>query len=184
MNNARTVRPGVDRAQRGPVRPRDRAHRRRSRLPDRCRCRRTRHRWHGHGALPPVDGGFDVRTVSASWRPSRLLTGNCSERRPVFRPTRLGGRYADRRVDRMPVEVGAFMGKYERMDAERARGMVVLDPEMRELGECRPAAMAATKKALRPRRAHRCPRPAPPCRCGSPRSAFAEKRDPNWKPLS
>ena len=115
-------------------------------------------------------------------------------------------------MKKMPVEAVmrmAFMGKYERMDAERARelGMVseIVDPPERlreraqELGETiaknSPAAMAATKKALWGALEHGL---TDACKAGAQHlvsmwghpdqnegpMAFAEKRDPNWKPLS
>ena len=115
-------------------------------------------------------------------------------------------------MKKMPVEAVmrmAFMGKYERMDAERALelGMVseIVDPPERlreraqELGETiaknSPAAMAATKKArwgaLEHGRTDACKAGAQhlvsmwghPDQNEGP-MAFAEKRDPNWKPLS
>jgi enoyl-CoA hydratase/carnithine racemase len=102
----------------------------------------------------------------------------------------------------------AFMGKYERMGAERARelGMIseIVDPpeQLREraqelaetIAKNSPAAMAATKKALW--RALELGL-TDACRAGAedlvslwghpdqdegPR-AFAEKRDPDWQPL-
>src|SRR4051794_34377840 len=114
-------------------------------------------------------------------------------------------------IRKMPVEAVmrmAFVGKYERMSAERARalGMIseVVDPPERlreraqELGETiaknSPAAMAATKKALWGALEHGL---TEACRLGGqhlvsmwghpdqdegPR-AFAEKREPNWAPL-
>ena len=115
-------------------------------------------------------------------------------------------------IRKMPAEAVmrmAFMGKYERMSAERALqlGMIseIVDPPERlreraqELGETiarnSPAAMAATKKALWAALEHGL---TDACRVGAqhlvsmwghpdqdegPR-AFAEKREPNWKPLS
>src|SRR3954466_641797 len=112
-------------------------------------------------------------------------------------------------IRKMPVEAVmrmAFVGKYERMSAERARelGMIseVVDPPERlreraqELGETiaknSPAAMAATKKALWAALEHGL---TDACRIGGqhlvsmwghpdqdegPR-AFAEKREPNWQ---
>src|SRR5436305_8700081 len=114
-------------------------------------------------------------------------------------------------LKKMPVEAVmrmAFMGRYERMDAERARdlGMIseVVDPPPRlreraqELGETiaknSPAAMAATKKALweahgvgltdasRNGARHRVALWRPPDPGDEP-AAFAEKREPKWKPL-
>ena len=114
-------------------------------------------------------------------------------------------------IRKMPVEAVmrmAFMGKYERMSAERARelGMLseVVDPPERlreraqELGETiaknSPAAMAATKKALwgalelgltdacRAGAQHLAALWGHPDQEEGPR-AFAEKRDPNWAPL-
>ena len=111
---------------------------------------------------------------------------------------------------KMPAEAVmrmAFMGKYERMSAERARelGMIseVVDPPERlreraqELGETiaknSPAAMAATKRALWAALEHGL---TDACKVGAghlvgmwghpdqdegPR-AFAEKRSPNWQP--
>ena len=111
---------------------------------------------------------------------------------------------------KMPAEAVmrmAFMGKYERMSAERARelGMIseVVDPPERlreraqELGETiaknSPAAMAATKRALWAALEHGL---TDACKVGAghlvgmwghpdqdegPR-AFAEKRPPNWQP--
>ena len=115
-------------------------------------------------------------------------------------------------MKKMPVEAVmrmAFMGKYERMDAERALelGMVseIVDPPERlrdraqDLGETiaknSPAAMAATKKALWGALEHGL---TDACKAGAQHlvsmwghpdqnegpMAFAEKRDPNWKPLS
>ena len=115
-------------------------------------------------------------------------------------------------MKKMPVEAVmrmAFMGKYERMDAERALelGMIseIVDPPERlreraqELGETiaknSPAAMAATKKALWGALEHGL---TDACKAGAQHlvsmwghpdqnegpMAFAEKRDPNWKPLS
>ena len=115
-------------------------------------------------------------------------------------------------MKKMPVEAVmrmAFMGKYERMDAERALelGMVseIVDPPERlreraqELGETiaknSPAAMAATKKALWGALEHGL---TAACKAGAQQlvsmwghpdqnegpMAVAEKRDPNWKPLS
>lgn len=115
-------------------------------------------------------------------------------------------------IRKMPVEAVmrmAFMGKYERMSAERARelGMLseVVDPPDRlreraqELGETiaknSPAAMAATKKALwgalelgltdacRAGAQHLAALWGHPDQEEGPR-AFAEKRDPNWAPLT
>ena len=115
-------------------------------------------------------------------------------------------------MKKMPVEAVmrmAFMGKYERMPAERALqlGMIseIVDPPERlreraqELGETiarnSPAAMAATKKALWAALEHGL---TDACKVGAqhlvslwghpdqdegPR-AFAEKREPNWQPLS
>jgi enoyl-CoA hydratase len=109
---------------------------------------------------------------------------------------------------KMPVEAVmrmAFMGRYERMDAERARelGMLseVVDPPSRlreraqEIGETiaknSPAAMAATKKALwealemgltdacRNGAAHLVSLWGHPDQDEGPR-AFADKRQPNW----
>ncbi len=111
---------------------------------------------------------------------------------------------------KMPAEAVmrmAFMGKNERMPAERARelGMVseVVDPPDRlreraqELGETiaknSPAAMAATKRALWAALEHGL---TDACRVGAGHlvsmwghpdqtegpSAFAEKRDANWQP--
>ncbi len=111
---------------------------------------------------------------------------------------------------KMPAEAVmrmAFMGKYERMPAARARelGMIseVVDPPDRlreraqELGETiaknSPAAMAATKRALWAALEHGL---TDACRVGAGHlvsmwghpdqtegpSAFAEKRDPNWLP--
>jgi enoyl-CoA hydratase/carnithine racemase len=100
----------------------------------------------------------------------------------------------------------AFVGKYERMGAERALqlGMIseIVDPpeklreRAQELGETiarnSPAAMAATKRALWGALEHGL---TDACKAGAkelvsmwghpdqeegPR-AFAEKRDPNWK---
>jgi enoyl-CoA hydratase len=114
-------------------------------------------------------------------------------------------------IRKMPVEAVmrmAFVGKHERMSAERARelGMLseVVDPPERlreraqELGETvarnSPAAMAATKKALWAALEHGL---TDACRIGAghlvslwghpdqdegPR-AFAEKREPRWAPL-
>jgi enoyl-CoA hydratase/carnithine racemase len=111
---------------------------------------------------------------------------------------------------KMPAEAVmrmAFMGKYERMGAERAYqlGMIseIVDPpeklreRAQELGETvarnSPAAMAATKKALWAAFEHGL---SEACRVGArhlvsmwghpdqdegPR-AFAEKRDPQWQP--
>ncbi|HAB57871.1 MAG TPA: enoyl-CoA hydratase, partial [Acidimicrobiaceae bacterium] len=115
-------------------------------------------------------------------------------------------------MKKMPVEAVmrmAFMGKYERMDAARALelGMIseIVDPPERlreraqELGETiaknSPAAMAATKKALWGALEHGL---TDACKAGAQHlvsmwghpdqnegpMAFAEKRDPNWKPLS
>ena len=115
-------------------------------------------------------------------------------------------------MKKMPVEAVmrmAFMGKYERMDAKRALelGMIseIVDPPERlreraqELGETiaknSPAAMAATKKALWGALEHGL---TDACKAGAQHlvsmwghpdqnegpMAFAEKRDPNWKPLS
>jgi enoyl-CoA hydratase len=113
---------------------------------------------------------------------------------------------------KMPVEAVmrmAFMGKYERMSAERALqlGMIseIVDPpeklreRAQEIGETiaknSPAAMAATKKALVGALEHGL---TDACKLGArhlvsmwghpdqdegPR-AFAEKREPNWQPLS
>jgi enoyl-CoA hydratase len=115
-------------------------------------------------------------------------------------------------IRKMPVEAVmrmAFMGKYERMSAERARelGMLseVVDPPERlreraqELGETiaknSPAAMAATKKALwgalelgltdacRAGAQHLAALWGHPDQEEGPR-AFAEKREPNWAPLA
>lgn len=115
-------------------------------------------------------------------------------------------------IRKMPVEAVmrmAFMGKYERMSAQRAYelGMIseIVDPPERlreraqELGETiarnSPAAMAASKKALWGALEHGL---TDACRAGAqhlvslwghpdqdegPR-AFAEKRDPNWQPLT
>ena len=111
---------------------------------------------------------------------------------------------------KMPAEAVmrmAFMGKYERMPASRARelGMIseVVDPPERlreraqELGETiarnSPAAMAATKRALWAALEHGL---TDACRVGAEHlvsmwghpdqtegpSAFAEKRDANWLP--
>ena len=111
---------------------------------------------------------------------------------------------------KMPAEAVmrmAFMGKYERMPAARARelGMIseVVDPPERlreraqELGETiaknSPAAMAATKRALWAALEHGL---TDACRVGAGHlvsmwghpdqtegpSAFAEKRDANWLP--
>ena len=111
---------------------------------------------------------------------------------------------------KMPAEAVmrmAFMGKYERMPASRARalGMIseVVDPPERlreraqELGETiaknSPAAMAATKRALWAALEHGL---TDACRVGAGHlvsmwghpdqtegpSAFAEKRDANWLP--
>jgi enoyl-CoA hydratase/carnithine racemase len=103
----------------------------------------------------------------------------------------------------------AFVGKYERMPAERALqlGMIseIVDPPERlreraqELGETvaknSPAAMAATKKALwaalehgltdasRIGAQHMMSMWGHPDQDEGPR-AFAEKRDPNWQPLT
>jgi len=103
----------------------------------------------------------------------------------------------------------AFLGKYERMPAERALqlGMIseIVDPPERlreraqELGETvaknSPAAMAATKKALwaalehgltdasRIGAQHMMSMWGHPDQDEGPR-AFAEKRDPNWQPLT
>ena len=111
---------------------------------------------------------------------------------------------------KMPVEAVmrmAFMGRYERMGAERARelGMIseVVDPPSRlreraqEIGETiaknSPAAMAATKKALwealemgltdacRNGARHLVSIWGHPDQDEGPR-AFAEKREPNWVP--
>jgi enoyl-CoA hydratase len=111
---------------------------------------------------------------------------------------------------KMPVEAVmrmAFMGRYERMGAERARelGMIseVVDPPSRlreraqEIGETiarnSPAAMAATKKALwealemgltdacRNGARHLTSLWGPPDQDEGPR-AFAEKRKPQWVP--
>jgi enoyl-CoA hydratase/carnithine racemase len=114
-------------------------------------------------------------------------------------------------IRKMPVEAVmrmAFLGKYERLSAERARelGMLseVVDPPERlreraqELGETiaknSPAAMAATKKALwgalelgltdacRAGAQHLAALWGHPDQEEGPR-AFAEKREPNWAPL-
>jgi enoyl-CoA hydratase len=114
-------------------------------------------------------------------------------------------------IRKMPVEAVmrmAFVGKYERMSAARARelGMVseVVDPPERlreraqELGETiarnSPAAMAATKKALwgalemgltdacKAGAAHLVSLWGHPDQDEGPR-AFAEKREPQWAPL-
>jgi enoyl-CoA hydratase len=114
-------------------------------------------------------------------------------------------------IRKMPVEAVmrmAFMGKYERLSAERARelGMLseVVDPPERlreraqELAETiaknSPAAMAATKKALwgalelgltdacRAGSQHLAALWGHPDQEEGPR-AFAEKREPNWAPL-
>ena len=111
---------------------------------------------------------------------------------------------------KMPAEAVmrmAFMGKYERMSAERARelGMIseVVDPPERlreraqELGETiaknSPAAMAATKRALwaaleygltdacKVGAGHLVGMWGHPDQDEGPR-AFAEKRPPNWQP--
>jgi enoyl-CoA hydratase len=114
-------------------------------------------------------------------------------------------------IRKMPAEAVmrmAFLGKYERMPAERALqlGMIseIVDPPERlreraqELGELiarnSPAAMAATKKALWGALEHGL---TEACKVGAqhlvsmwghpdqdegPR-AFAEKRDPVWRPL-
>ena len=111
---------------------------------------------------------------------------------------------------KMPAEAVmrmAFMGKYERMSAERARelGMIseVVDPPERlreraqELGETiaknSPAAMAATKRALwaaleygltdacKVGAGHLVGMWGHPDQDEGPR-AFAEKRSPNWQP--
>ncbi|MCU1448436.1 MAG: Enoyl-CoA hydratase/isomerase [Acidimicrobiales bacterium] len=111
---------------------------------------------------------------------------------------------------KMPVEAVmrmAFMGRYERMPAERARelGMIseIVDPPARlreraqELGETiaknSPAAMAATKKALwealelgltdacRNGAGHIVSLWGHPDQDEGPRS-FAEKREPKWAP--
>jgi len=115
-------------------------------------------------------------------------------------------------MKKMPVEAVmrmAFMGKYERMGPDRAYelGMIseVVDPpeELRvraqEIGETiaknSPAAMAATKKALwgalelgltdacRSGAEHLVSMWGHPDQDEGPR-AFAEKRDPEWQPLS
>jgi enoyl-CoA hydratase len=115
-------------------------------------------------------------------------------------------------IRKMPAEAVmrmAFMGKYERMPAQRAYelGMIseVVDPPERlreraqELGETiarnSPAAMAATKKALWAALEHGL---TDACKIGAqhlvsmwghpdqdegPR-AFAEKREPRWRPLA
>ncbi|GJM39664.1 MAG: crotonase [Acidimicrobiales bacterium] len=114
-------------------------------------------------------------------------------------------------MKKMPVEAVmrmAFMGKYERMGAERAHelGMIseIVDPpeELRaraqDLGETiaknSPAAMAATKKALwgalemgltdacKAGAGHLVSMWGHPDQDEGPR-AFAEKRDPEWQPL-
>lgn len=114
-------------------------------------------------------------------------------------------------MKKMPVEAVmrmAFMGKYERMGAERAYelGMVseIVDPpeqlrsRAQELGETiaknSPAAMAATKKALwgalemgltdacKAGAGHLVSMWGHPDQDEGPR-AFAEKRDPEWQPL-
>ena len=113
-------------------------------------------------------------------------------------------------MKKMPVEAVmrmAFMGKYERMGADRAHelGMIseIVDPPERlreraqELGETiaknSPAAMAATKKALWGALEHGL---TEACQVGAKHlvsmwghpdqdegpKAFAEKRDPNWQP--
>lgn len=113
-------------------------------------------------------------------------------------------------IRKMPAEAVmrmAFMGKYERMPAARARelGMIseVVDPPDRlreraqEIGETiaknSPAAMAATKRALWAALEHGL---TDACRVGAGHlvsmwghpdqtegpSAFAEKRDANWRP--
>jgi len=112
---------------------------------------------------------------------------------------------------KMPVEAVmrmAFMGRYERMDADRARelGMIseVVDPPSRlrersqEIGETiaknSPAAMAATKRALwgalemgltdacRAGAQELVSMWGHPDQAEGPR-AFAEKREPVWEPL-
>ncbi|MFN3215076.1 MAG: enoyl-CoA hydratase/isomerase family protein [Acidimicrobiales bacterium] len=114
-------------------------------------------------------------------------------------------------MKKMPVEAVmrmAFMGKYERMGAERARelGMIseIVDPPERlreraqEIGETiarnSPAAMAATKKALwgalelglsdacREGARHLVSMWGHPDQTEGP-AAFADKRDPEWLPL-
>lgn len=114
-------------------------------------------------------------------------------------------------MKKMPVEAVmrmAFMGKYERMGAERALelGMIseVVDPPERlreraqEIGETiarnSPAAMAATKKALwgalelglgdacREGARHLVSMWGHPDQTEGP-AAFADKRDPHWLPL-
>jgi enoyl-CoA hydratase len=114
-------------------------------------------------------------------------------------------------MKKMPAEAVmrmAFMGKYERMGAERARelGMIseVVDPPERlreraqEIGETiarnSPAAMAATKKALwgalelglsdacREGARHLVSMWGHPDQTEGP-AAFADKRDPEWLPL-
>ncbi|MDW3217525.1 MAG: enoyl-CoA hydratase/isomerase family protein [Acidimicrobiales bacterium] len=114
-------------------------------------------------------------------------------------------------MKKMPVEAVmrmAFMGKYERMGAERAYelGMIseIVDPpeqlrsRAQELGETiaknSPAAMAATKKALwgalemgltdacKAGAGHLVSMWGHPDQDEGPR-AFAEKRDPEWQPL-
>ena len=113
---------------------------------------------------------------------------------------------------KMPVEAVmrmAFVGRHERMNAQRAYelGMVsqVVDPPERlreraqEIGETiaknSPAAMAATKKALVGALEHGL---TDACKLGAQHlvsmwghpdqdegpKAFAEKREPNWQPLS
>ena len=114
-------------------------------------------------------------------------------------------------MKKMPVEAVmrmAFMGKYERVDAQRALalGMIseIVDPPARlreraqEMGETiaknSPAAMAATKKALWAALEHGL---TEACRRGAKEIvglwghpdqeegplAFSEKRDPDWAPL-
>jgi enoyl-CoA hydratase len=115
-------------------------------------------------------------------------------------------------IRKMPAEAVmrmAFVGKYERMPAERALqlGMIseIVDPPDRlreraqQLGEAiaknSPAAMAATKKALwaaleygltdacKIGASHLVGMWGHPDQDEGPR-AFAEKREPNWQPLS
>jgi enoyl-CoA hydratase/carnithine racemase len=115
-------------------------------------------------------------------------------------------------IRKMPVEAVmrmAFMGRYERMGAERALelGMIseIVDPPDRlreraqELGETiaknSPAAMAATKRALwgalehglteasREGAKHLVSMWGHPDQEEGPR-AFAEKREPKWQPLT
>jgi len=115
-------------------------------------------------------------------------------------------------MKKMPVEAVmrmAFMGKYERMGPERAYelGMIseIVDPpeqlraRAQEMGETiaknSPAAMAATKKALwgalelgltdacRAGAQHLVSMWGHPDQDEGPR-AFAEKRDPEWQPLT